>query len=247
MGKSRGNRLCKQGAYFYWWGQNTMTGANVYGVDAAAFANVGDLSKKPSSVFGECYSLRWGTNANITKLPTNHLHVRDISQMFSGLSKLKVADFTYLQFDLPNSDYLSASSCFANCAQLVDIIRFPLYNKQRKNNFIVSGFQMFNGCTSLQSITFAKDGLLNVSSELDMSACSSLLEQSYLNIAYKLDPNSSNKTWYAESSSATTPSTKHVRMNQTNDGLEYCNAGDTGDLGTLSEYVTSKGWTLSLQ
>ena len=241
MGKSRGNRLSKQSAYFYWFGNSSMSGIQV--MANSNYVNMNDNSNMPKNVYGTCYGITWGANANLTKLPTMYMSLQTMNRCFKDIAKLKNVDLSYisLQKQLTYFDY---SECFSGCADLVEIKGMPL---SKSFTYGIGNYNTFYGCAKLETISFSGDGLINVSQALDMSDCNSLSEQSYLAIAWRLDPNSSNKTWNAESSSATTPSTKHVRLNQSGDGLEYCNSGDSGDLGTLAEYVTSKGWTLSLQ
>ena len=100
--------------------------------------------------------------------------------------------------------------------------------------------------TSLENITFDCDNdTLQFSSNASFSSCP-LNEQTLLQLADKL-AYVSGGVYPLELQQATAEVTMDKYVKQNADGnLEICESTDPDALGTLSQYITDKGWTVSL-
>ncbi|MBO7736085.1 MAG: hypothetical protein J6S67_26175 [Methanobrevibacter sp.] len=231
--KSRGNRLNKQGAYFFWRGPiNTLSGWDVAGVEQSAWgtANV----KLPSVIYVDANNVTFANNIKLESLP-KILPKIGCSLFASGCTSLKSYDFgSKTKSDQP------FSLAFQSCTSLVSVTNIPFQKLMYSSGY----YNIFSGCVALTTLTFQKGS--QIGGEFDCGDCP-LDDNSVLAIAFILSTEQYyQSTLKLKSSTATTQSTEHVRLKQSGDGLEFCNVGDSGDLGTLAEYITNKGWTLTL-
>lgn len=233
MGKSRGNRLNKQAAYYFWMGHiNTLHGYQVAGVNSDEWVNANP--KLPSSIYVDASNVSFEGNLSLESLP-KILPKCGFTNFAKDCTSLKSYDFgSKTKSESP------FSLAFQSCTALTSVTNIPFQTLMYSSGY----YNMFFGCVALTTLTFQKGS--QIGGEFDCKDCP-LDDNSVLAIAFILSTEQYYKsTLKLKSSTATTQSTKHVRLNQSNDGLEFCNAGDSGDLGTLAEYITNKGWTLTL-
>ncbi|MBO7736084.1 MAG: hypothetical protein J6S67_26170 [Methanobrevibacter sp.] len=242
MGKSRGNRLNKNSLYLNWLDINIVYGYQIaFCEEESDWEEIDDNVSLPRKIYGNFQSIIWGENEYITTLPQLNVKIDNLNYTFNGLSALKSVDLSKVKL-LDNTTMSGVISTFDGCSDLETIIGLPIFEGVTTNTL-----NTFKECASLKNLSFTGGGEINTINDLDLSDCIVFSEQSYLNVAFRLSSNSQNKTLIASTQSANTPLSKHVRLNQDGKGLEFCNAGDSGDLGTLSEYITTnKGWTLTL-
>lgn len=178
-------------------------------------------------------------------------------QGFNSLKRLPDIDYSECKayqyfvdscYDLEEIDLSSADpSKLVNAAWIYGfgttavqrIVNMPL----NENVTIATAYnQCFSGCQSLTDISFnGKFG-----SSVNFSACPFSSASPLLNIAYALSENNvGTVTFKSGTAVSTIMSNAHCRLNSAGDGLETCNAGDEGDLGTISQYITGKGWTVT--
>lgn len=233
MGKSRGNRLNKQAAYYFWKGQiTTLSGWEVAGVNPSNWGVANPVL--PSVIYVNATKVSFEGNTKLESLP-KILPKGGFAFFAKDCTSLKSYDFG----SKTKSDS-TFTSTFEACISLKSVSNIPFQTLMYSSGY----YNIFSGCVALTTLTFQKGS--QIGGEFDCSVCP-LDDNSVLSIAFIL----STKQYYQntlklKSSTATTQSTKHVRLNQSGDGLEFCNAGDSGDLGTLAEYITNKGWTLTL-
>jgi len=121
------------------------------------------------------------------------------------------------------------------------------------NGFYISpNIMQINGdtfnCALLEKINFVKTTQIGASGNygfMDFSKPTHISDDTLLDIAFYLASEPSNSSALKFPSAKSSIANVHIKLNESGKGLEICNAGDSGDLGTLSQYITNKGWTLT--
>lgn len=101
----------------------------------------------------------------------------------------------------------------------------------------------FTNCMGLTDISFR--GKFGAS--VDFHYCPFSNGAVLCNIAWALSETNVGTVTFKSGTIGTIMSNAHVKLNEAGDGLETCNAGDEGDLGTMASYITGKGWTIAYQ
>ena len=171
-----------------------------------------------------------------------HLPAVDFSQC-TKFSKMVESCYSLKEIDLSTAkpENLVASSWWDGLGVTAaeSIINMPVSETFTATN---TYYNTFYGCTSLKDISF--NG--KIGANIDFSQCAFSSATPLLNIAFALsETNTATVTFKTGSSVSTILSNAHCRLNESGDGLETCNAGDDGDLGTISQYITGKGWTVA--
>lgn len=129
-----------------------------------------------------------------------------------------------------------AQYMFDGCSYL-STVTFPidLTDSQTTPN------NMFHNCQNLKEVRFVGD----ISKDIDFAQSGQLSQDTLNSVAFALLDGYAGTIRFANYGQVPTRIQNHVRLNQSQDGLEVCNAGDEGDLGTLTQYMTNKGWTVT--
>ena len=236
MGKSRGNRLCKQGAYFYWLDSSPVNVDYAYLCGNNSWQHY--HGNMPAKIWSNS-SITFRGNDQLKTLPKIGQQ-KTFHNFAQNCTALEVVDFGTDKINLVGAS-MDYQFMFDGCTSLQKVLNLPL---KFTDSYSSAYYMIFNNCTSLTQLSFRD--FSEIGGEFDLSVCP-LDDDSVLATAYILSTKQYHQsTLKLNSSTATTQSTKHVKLNSNGKGLVFCNAGDDGDLGTLSEYITNKGWTLTL-
>ena len=125
-------------------------------------------------------------------------------------------------------------------AALENIINMPVNETYTASN-------TYSGCFS--SLSYLTNISFNgkIGASIDFSGCAFSSGTPLLNIAWALSETNVGTVTFKSGTIGTIMSNAHVKLNEAGDGLEMCNAGDEGDLGTMASYITGKGWTIAYQ
>lgn len=186
----------------------------------------GNISPRDFPIFWNGMKLYYNPNYNTNRINTSKLN--DFSQFFRNVNFQVAPYFTTPQMT-------RADQIFYNNSQL-KIVPNPIY----ASNCIMWGNAFYN-CTALEYIRFEGE----IIETINFAQSGNLTTDSVLSIVYALKDGLSKSVVFKSVTGIDNILANHVRLNQAGKGLEVCNAGDSGDLGTIPQYVTNKGWTIT--
>ena len=100
----------------------------------------------------------------------------------------------------------------------------------------------FFNCAALEEVRFVG----KITMYINMQYSGSLSEASVLSLAFALEDGAGFSVTLQNSGNINTIIAESVKLNAAGDGLEVCDPADPDSLGTLSQYVTNKGWSIML-
>lgn len=121
-----------------------------------------------------------------------------------------------------------------------EIVNMPVKESETSTN---AYYLTFSGCQYLEKISF--NGKIGAS--VDFHYCNLNSQDGLLPIAWALSETNVATVTFKSGNISTIMSNAHVKVNEAGNGLEFCNVGDEGDLGSLGSYITGKGWTIAYQ